>query len=182
MTDQQLIDSLIARDEQVTRQFFYKDCRPLFNSIMYHVFHDKVDYNELINELYIHLMENDAHRLKQFVGRSSVYQWLKVVAIRFFIEIRDAVIEKDSEEHLLEQVAVTATVENESQWSAQIDVQRLFALMPNKRYVYVIQRLILDDASPQAVADELGVSIDNLYNIKKRAMSALTAVALNEQQ
>ena len=50
--------------------------------------------------------------------------------------------------------------------------------MSNKRYVQVIKRLVLDDAEPQVVADELQVSIDNLYNIKKRAIAAITDVAL----
>jgi hypothetical protein len=64
--------------------------------------------------------------------------------------------------------------------TARIDVERLFALMPNKRYVYVIQRLVLDDAEPSAVAEELVTNVDNLYNIKKRAIAAFTEIALKE--
>ena len=180
MTDLQLIERLIARDERVTQQFFYKDCRPLFMSVIHNVFHDKVDYDELISELYIHLMENDAYRLKQFEGRSSIYQWLKITAIRYFLEKRDKMIEKDSEEHLLEQAATSETIDTEPRWSAKMDVEHLFARMPNQRYVHVIRRLVLEEASPKTVADELGITIDNLYNIKKRAMAALTAIALNE--
>lgn len=180
MTDIQLIERLIARDEKATQQFFYKDCRPLFMSIIYNVFQDKIEYDELINELYLYLMEDDAYRLKQFAGRSSIYQWIKVVAIRFFIEKRDEVIEKESENPLLEQLAATETVEIEPRWSAKMDVERLLVQMQNKRYVYVIRRLILDDADPIKVAQEMGVSVDNLYNIKKRAMAMITAVALNE--
>lgn len=180
MPSQHLIEQLIARDEQTTQQFFFKDCRPLFMSIMLNIFKEKADYNEMISELYLYLMENDAHRLRQFKGRSSIYQWIKTVAIRFFLEKRDEMIEKDSEEHLLEQATTSEFVEAEPCWSAKMDVEHLFALMPNKRYVYVIQRLMLEEAAPQAVADELGVTTDNLYNIKKRAMAAITAVALNE--
>lgn len=60
MTDQQIIEALIARDERVTQQFFFKDCRPLFVSIMRNIFSYEVDYNEFVNELYLYLMENDA--------------------------------------------------------------------------------------------------------------------------
>lgn len=175
-----LIDLLIARDEQATQQFFFQDCRPLFMSIAHTIFEEKVNYDELISELYLHLMEDDARRLRQFQGRSSIYQWIKTVAIRFFLEKRDEMIENDSEEHLLEQAATINTIETEPRWSAKMDVENLFALMPNKRYVYVIRRLVLEEASPQTVADELGVTNDNLYNIKKRAIAALTAAALNE--
>ena len=98
MTDIQLIEHLIARDERVTKQFFFEDCRPLFMSIVHTIFHEKADFDELISELYLHLMEDDARRLRQFQGRSSIYQWIKTVAIRFFLEKRDQMIEKESEE------------------------------------------------------------------------------------
>ena len=96
MTEQQIIDALIERDERVTKRFFFENCRPLFVSIIRHVFSYEVDYDEFVNELYVYIMENDAYRLKQFKGRSSIYQWLKVVAIRFFMAKRNKMIEYDS--------------------------------------------------------------------------------------
>ena len=178
----QLINDLIARDERVTQQFFFKDCRPLFMSIIHYIFQDKAEYDELINELYLYLMEDDARRLRQFEGRSSIYQWLKTTAIRFFLEKRDEMIEKDSEQHLLEQVAATKTIETEPHQTAQIDVTSLLERMPNKRYAYVIKRLVLEDATPTIVAQELDITVDNLYNIKKRAIAVLTAMVLQEQK
>ena len=74
MTDQDIIQALIDRDERVTQQFFFKSCRPLFTSIIRHVFSYEVDYDEFVSEFYLHLMENDAHRLRQFEGRSTIYQ------------------------------------------------------------------------------------------------------------
>jgi hypothetical protein len=76
------------------------------------------------------------------------------------------------------EIVQTNTVDTEKRVSAKIDIEHLFSLMSNKRYVQVIKRLVLDDAEPQVVADELHVSIDNLYNIKKRAIAAITDVAL----
>ena len=113
MTDQQIIEHLIAHDEWVTQQFFFKDCRPLFKSIIHAIFYDRLEYDELVNELYLYLMQNDAYKLRQFEGRSSIYQWLKTTAIRFFLEKRDEMIENDSQEHLLQQVATTHVVEVE---------------------------------------------------------------------
>lgn len=182
MTDQQLINLLIARDERVTQQFFFKDCRPLFMSIIHHIFHDKAEYDELINELYLHLMEDDARRLRQFERRSSIYQWLKTTAIRFFLEKRDEMIENDSQEHLLQQVATTQIVEVEQRFSSKLDVENLLAYLPNRRYAYVIQRLVIEDAKPQEIANELGVTVDNLYNIKKRAIAAITTIALKKTE
>ena len=93
MTDHDIIQGLIARDNRVTKEFFFVRCRPLFYSIMQKVFDYEVDYNELVNELYVYLMANDAMKLRNFGYRSSVYQWFKVIAIRFFINKRDRMIE-----------------------------------------------------------------------------------------
>ena len=180
MTDQQIIQALIARDERVTQQFFFKDCRPLFMSIMRHVFSYEVDYDEFVNEFYLYLMEDEAYRLKQFQGRSTIYQWLKVVAIRYFMTKRDGMIDMEPKDTLSDSVIQDEAVEEESAMTARMDVERLFALMPNKRYVYVIRRLVLQEAEPKVVAQELDTNVDNLYNIKKRAMAALTEVALKD--
>ena len=182
MTDQQIIEALIARDERVTRQFFFKSCRPLFLSIIRYVFSYEVDYDEFVNEFYLYLMEGDAFRLKQFQGRSTIYQWLKIIAIRYFVAKRDSLIEMESKDSLLDSVVQTETVDTEKSMTAKMDVERLFSLMPSSRYVYVIRRLILQEAEPKVVAQELGTNVDNLYNIKKRAIAALTEIALKEAE
>ena len=57
MTDQEIISFLIAHDPKVTAQFFFKDCRPLFISVIRRVFGTQiVDYDEIISEIYILLM------------------------------------------------------------------------------------------------------------------------------
>ena len=180
MTDQQIIQALIARDERVTQQFFFKSCRPLFKSIICYVFSYEVDYDEFVNEFYLYLMENDAYRLRQFQGRSTIYQWMKVTATRYFIAKRDNMIDMAPKDALYETPDRGDEYEEERQMTAQMDIERLFQLMSNKRYVYVLQRLVLQEAEPQLVAQELGTNVDNLYNIKKRAIAALTEIALKE--
>lgn len=63
MTDQEIVASLIRRDPQATARFFFNDCRPLFLSVIRRVFGTQaVDYDEIISELYVLLMENDAKK------------------------------------------------------------------------------------------------------------------------
>lgn len=180
MTDKQIVDALIDRDERVTQLFFFGKCRPLFLSIIRNVFSYEVDYDEFVNEFYLYLMENDAYRLRQFQGLSTIYQWMKVVAIRYYIAKRKGMIDNESKEALLDKVAMSVVVEDKRQQAVNIDLERLFSLMSNKRFVYVIRRLVLQEAEPKVVAQELGTNVDNLYNIKKRALKALTEIALNE--
>lgn len=180
MTDMQIIQALIARDGRVTQQFLFRDCRPLFASIIRNVFSYEVDYDEFVNEFYLYLLENDAYRLRQFQGRSSVYQWLKVVAVRYFIAKRDRMIDMESGDTLSDSEARGVAVDREGWMTAEVDVGHLLSSMPNRRYAYVIRRLILEDAEPEKVAQELRTNVANLYNIKKRAVASMTRMALDE--
>ena len=178
MTDKEIIHGLIARDNQVTEDFFFNKCRPLFCSIMKKVFDYEVDYDEFVNELYIYLMENDGIKLRNFQYRSSVYQWMKVLAVRFFIYKRGRMIDDTSQETPYDGSQQTA--DSEKDMTAEGDMERLFDNMPNKRYVYVIRRLILEDWEPDELARDMNITTANLYNIRLRAMAQLTRAALND--
>ena len=54
--------------------------------------------------------------------------------------------------------------------------------MKNQRYALVIRLLMLEDQTPEEVAKRLTVTVDNLYNIKRRAIQALTDVALKDKK
>lgn len=178
MTDREIIQGLIARDNRVTDRFFFDKCRPLFYSVMKKVFDREVEYDEMANELYVYLMEDDAVKLRNFQYRSSVYQWLKVLAIRFFIKKRARMIDGSIQESPYNGCGQTAA--SESDTSAEGDLERLFKMMPTQRYVYVIRRLVIEDREPEEVAKEMEITTDNLYNIKRRAMAQLTRTALKD--
>ena len=182
MTDQEIIQGLINRNNRITEEFFFVKCRPLFISIIKYVFSYPVDYEELISELYIYLMDNDCKKLREFQFRSSVFMWLKVVAIRYFIRKQSNVIDmNNSMPPYNNNTKDEDTVDPEAEISARMDLERLFRSMRNERYVYVIRKLILEDVQPEFLASSMGVTVANLYNIKKRAISALAEVALKER-
>lgn len=177
MNDQDIIQGLIVKDNRVTEEFFFVKCRPLFKSIMKLVFNYEVDYDEMVNELYVYLMEDDAVKLRNFQYRCSVYQWLKVLAIRFFIKKRNRMIDDNSQKSLYDG-RIHALSEEEP--AAGNDIEKLLSMMANKRYVSVIRKLVLEDCEPEKVAQEMYITTANLYNIKRRAMAQLTLVALKD--
>lgn len=178
MTDYEIVQGLIARDNRVTEEFFFVKCRPLFCSIMQKVFDYEVDYDEFVNELYVYLMEDDAMKLRKFEYRSSVCQWLKVLAIRFFIKKRGKLIDDTSQKSPYDERKQVADIDEDM--TAEGDIERFFEKMPNKRYVYVIRRLVIDDWEPEYLAREMNITTANLYNIKRRAMAQLIQVALKD--
>lgn len=182
MTDKETVEALVRHDAKVTAQFFYKNCRPLFLSVIKRVFDKQiVDYDEIISELYILLMEDDAKRLRQFNFESTLYQWLKVTAIRHCLKLKaqQRVIADESQEPV-DNTGKTNSCQEDSHAGA--DMETLLRQMKNQRYALVIRLLMLEDQTPEEVAKRLTVTVDNLYNIKRRAIQALTDVALKDKK
>lgn len=182
MMDQEIVSSLIAHDPKVTAQFFFKDCRSLFISIIRRVFGNQiVDYDEIISELYVLLMENDARKLRTFKYESTLFQWLKTIAVRHCLELkrRGKVIDNESQEPLVNSGKNLSYVESSQ---AKMDVESLLRQMNNQRYVLVIHLLMIEEKSPEEVAKQLSITVANLYNIKRRAMKALVEVALKDKR
>ena len=65
---------------------------------------------------------------------------------------------------------------------AKMDVDALLHQIRNQRYAKVVRMLIIEDMSHEEVAQVLAVTVDNLYNIKRRAMAALADVALKDKK
>ena len=149
-------------------------------SVIHMVFDkQKVDYDEVISELYIYLMANDAHRLRQFRFESTLYQWLKTTAIRFCLKLKTGskVIDDESSKPLDNRHRNTGSTEISQ---AKMDDYKMLYEKKNQRYAKVIRMLMIYDMPPDEVAKELSVTVDNLYNIKRRAMAALADVAFKD--
>lgn len=182
MTDKEIIEGLISHDDRITGYFLEK-YKPLFSNTISLVFNYPVDKDECINDFYIYLMSHNASKLRSFEGRSSFGAWLKKVAIRFFIVLEKSkrVIENTSHEPLLEQEGFDNVTDTVSAMDAKEDLERLFKQMHNERYVMVIRTLVLEDREPEHIAKFMGITVANLYNIKKRALASLAKVAIKER-
>jgi GTP:adenosylcobinamide-phosphate guanylyltransferase len=54
-TDQQIVAAILKRDTEVTKEFLYKRCYPLFKSIFDKYYTDCENCYELINEIYVYI-------------------------------------------------------------------------------------------------------------------------------
>ena len=178
MTDQEIIQGLINRNERITQDFFFRRCQPLIFALISKFYPQGADYDELVNELYLHLMENEARRLRQWEGRSSIYQWLKMVARNFFLDKinRERVIETDTDKRLLTKANDYATADNSAN-EAVMDVAAILDLIENDNYRLVLQKHVIEGMSFDDLEKVTGIKKANLYNIKKRALNAMEKIA-----
>lgn len=86
--DKKIIER-ICNDDDFAYYFFHEKCRPLICKILWTMFGNEMEYDELVNELYIHLKKPSAdgllwHNLRTFDYRTSIFDWIKTVAVRLF--------------------------------------------------------------------------------------------------
>lgn len=79
----------ICSDDEFAYYFFHEKCRPLFSKILWTIFGNNSDYDELVNELYLWLKKPNAegeywHALKTYDYRTTLFDWIKTVAVRHF--------------------------------------------------------------------------------------------------
>lgn len=190
MTDREIVDGLLAKDERITRLFFFVKCRPLIYSIIGKFFPYSVDYDELVNELYLALMDKDGQALRSFQFKSSLCQWLKRVAYNYFSDRkkREQMVEDRTKETPYEMEMDENDVRDlisgytDDRVMASMDIRILMSSMKSGRNKMVLEKTLLEGVEYNELELLTGISKSNLYNIKKRALVELTQIAMNEKK
>lgn len=177
-TDKDIIAGILLNNESIIKYFLFEKCKPIISNVIYNVFNNKANRDELINELYLYLASNEWYKIKQFDYRSKLTTWLTVVAVRYFIKNKDRLIEKASSSAPIG-ISVGSYITN-MPIENKIDIYDALDKMNNTRYKRVIIALDLNDAKPNLVADEMGITTDNLYNIHRRARFQLYKIMKEE--
>lgn len=177
MTDLEIVQGLIDRNDSITKDFFFRRSKSLIISIINKYYGGNADYDELVNDLYLHLMEGNARRLRSFEGRAGFFRWLQMVADHFFLDKikREKVIEKDPGERLLNKVKKTLVDDPESE--PEMDVAAILDQLENEKYRLVLQKHVVEGMDYDELEKLTGIKKANLYNIKKRALAALEKIA-----
>ena len=71
----------ICRDDNYAYYFFHEKCRPLLSKIMWTMFGNNADFDELVNELFLKLKSPNSngemwYSLKIFDHRTSLFDFL----------------------------------------------------------------------------------------------------------
>ena len=171
LTDKDLIRGLKQRDGEITHYFFYEICSYLLNDIRVSLMNRAMDYDDLVNELYIYLSANDWHKLDTFSGINgcTLRSWLVRISWRFFMKRKAELLGLPSDDgkdvgFLQESVLDGLHVE------MRMDVEIVFAAMSNPKYVEILKLLLIEGYGADEVAEKMGIRIANVYNIKHRAI------------
>ena len=169
ISDAEYIAGLKRLDNHITESFFYGLCNYLLNDIKYSLMEGNVDYDELVNELFIYLSKDNWHKLDTFAGINgcSLCSWVTRITWRYFIKQRERLLGKAMLDIAEVQVGKTS---DSLDAEIAMDVNTTFERMPNKRYVQLLQWMLVDGFDADEVAVKLNTTVANVYNIKHRAI------------
>lgn len=170
-SDTEYISGLKRGDSDVIQSFFYSLCSYTLNDIRWSLMQGCVDYDELVNELYIYLSSNNWHKLDTFKGKNNctMKSWIVRLAWRFFLERRSRLL-FDGYSSEYKSGNTMDEVESALNLEIAMDVDSTFKRMANKRYVNVLQWMLIDGYDADEVAKLLNTPLSNVYNIKHRAI------------
>lgn len=169
ISDAEYITGLKSGGNRITESFFYGLCNYLLNDIKYSLMEGNVDYDELVNELFIYLSKDSWHKLDTFAGINdcSLCSWVTRISWRYFLKQREHLLGKVVLD--IAEVQVGNTTDNLNAEIA-MDVSAAFERMPNKRYVQILQWMLIEGYDADEVAAKLETTVANVYNIKHRAI------------
>lgn len=167
-------DSAI-RDFYVNR-LFYKELKPLLCTIQYSLFKGTVDYDELVNDLYIHLSRNNWSALDSYRGdnQARLSSWVSRVAWHFFMNsYRRLSRVLPDEDGVLESMKPYAVVSDDD---IRMDIEEVLKLMPNRRYAEVLKLNLYYGYPAEDIAVLMNTTVSNVYNIKHRAVMQFISI------
>ena len=164
------IEALRNGNNTTCQQFFYNEIGGILHKIRMEVFRGNVDFDEMVNELYLYLSRDNWSRFDGFDGKNGcrLRTWMIPVAWRYFMSIRERLLHTENTED--NPGAIRDYANDDLRIQIAIDVNAVLSKMPNQRYAEIIRLLLIEGFSAQDVAEMLNVKVENVYNLKHRAI------------
>ncbi len=170
-TDAIFIKALKMGNNEISRQFFYKEIVGILHKIRMEVFRGNVDFDELVSELYIYLSRDNWTKFDGFDGKNGcrLRTWMIPVAWRYFMSIRERLLKTEKIDD--NSGVIKDSIRDDLRIQIAIDVNAVLSRMPNQRYAEIIRLLLIEGYASQDVADMLDMKVENIYNLKHRAIN-----------
>lgn len=174
LSDKELVELLLANDQEAIEYVFFHRCNGMFAHIVYSVFQSLVTKEELITDFYFYLSENDWNRLRKFEFKASLNTWLTVIAVRFFKKIRIS----QTKLVAIDPQLIVETRKNETDDYDIINEMSRLELYkaidqlskPRERYALLAD---LTGKRAEDIAAEMGCTVAAVYNLTKKARMEL---------
>lgn len=165
-----------AISEFYVKRLFYIELKALLTTIQYSLYKGTIEYDELVNELYIHLSRNNWEALDSYRGgnKARLSTWLSRVAWRFFMNSYRKSSRMTSDEGSALNCVKSAEILSDV--DIRMDIEKVMKMMPNRRYAEVLKLNLYYGYSAEDIAVILDTTVSNVYNIKHRAVMQFISI------
>lgn len=181
--DEKFLRGLKASDETISHDFFYEELANLISKIRRDVYQQQVSFEEMVSELYLYLSADNWSKLKGFEAKngSRLRTWMIPLTWRFFVGIRSRLLVGRNEllagdVTLLPGNSEPTDMAEDLRIQIAIDIKAVLDQMPNSRYAEILRLLLIDGFTPGEVAEMVGTKVDNIYNLKHRAVAQFVGI------
>ena len=186
LDDREIVKAILSRDSDVTINYLYKQCYPLFKSIYDRYYTDCESWNELVNEIYVYIMmpgkDTGISKLAAFQFRCSLATWLKVVTENYchqlFAKKVDIVGENSGDTDMFSRIE--HSLDFDFSTINMADVMNILSLMPNQRYRKLIEFRYVLERSNEETSKLMSMTMANYYNKHKLAKAQFVAALRKE--
>ena len=179
--------AIIARDSQITFNYLYEGCYPMFKAIFNNYYTDCQNCKEFIDEIYILIMtpgvKSGKAPLSNYRGESSLKTWLRTACISYcyerfrkkinIVDINE--VNDDRNQKKLSLIDIMgAEMPDLSELHRQDEekvIMQILNRINNTRYREILRLRIIEKKSHQEIAESLGMTLPNYYNKRKLAQA-----------
>ena len=174
LSDRQLVELLLANDEEAVEYVFFHRCESMFAHVINSVFQSQVKKEELITDFYLYLSADNWRRLRQFEFRSELNTWLTVVAIRFFGQKMSSMQTKTETLDTPINSELRHIPDDYDIWDemSRVELYEAIDKLPKQRERMALLGQ-LAGKSAETLAEEMGCSVAAVYNLTKKARMAV---------
>lgn len=191
--DLAIAKAIISKDERTTREYLYKKYYPMFFAIYNNYHTDCTSCREFINEIYLLILtpgrKSGKCQLENYKGESSLSSWLKTVCLFYcYKKYKHRTFDTFSTSEQKKSGFGDNKPNNDNSLFMRVenidknDVDVLLGMMTNENYRIVIRKRYIEEKDHKEIAEELGVTMENYYNIHKRAKEQFVNIYKKEER
>jgi len=169
LTDDKLFSKVIEYDHEAIVYFFYKRFKENIKYSVIKIFGDNYSTEEMLNEFFLYLENNNWHYLKSFDFSRNIRlsTWISVVSYRFFLKIKktEKLIDFEQGETIIEKF------DNNNEKLIK-EVEKAILEISNDRDREIAFQLLAGKEIAN-IADDMNIDKDYAYTLKNRIIKII---------
>jgi len=179
ISDRHLVAQIIQGNKLLMAHFLKHKCVKTFDYINNTRLKELgLQVDDLINDFYLYLQENNWEKLRSFRFESKLQTWINLVASRYMLKKYDKDLKESARKGTPIDGFPSFTEDDHHNKMVSIELLEAIGHLKEKRDQLVLL-LTLQGFDSKEIGEQIGTSVNNVYTIKSRAIDKLRTL-LNE--